>query len=191
MKVLTKEEANTLLKCVGIEIGNWNQPEYLGETFQKESVVKYFVPRNADQLYSFSYQLFSFLQESRWLVFQIDNSTSLLTHENFLISSLFCNYEAHMDFNIDRTIFFNLQNHNSVNFENNMVFIHLIYYFLLFEAHGYIIASNSDSNGIIALQDGCVYFICRDDLRKKSILAFIKNFEKNPLALTYKTTPQN
>lgn len=80
------------------------------------------------------------------------------------------------------TFLFEFNGDKEENANKELLISNLIYVFLLFESHGYVVSSNSKEGQLLGIQDGFVYFssLDRNIFGAKALLA---NFEGNPLML--------
>ncbi|MBI5041167.1 MAG: hypothetical protein HZB57_08215 [Gammaproteobacteria bacterium] len=158
-----------------MEIGEWNQ---IQETGQKGSWINYKAPRDANSLRRFSEHVASWLPSGSWKIFQIDNSTSLDAVEEFLLGRFLFSSDRILDLTQSRTFLFEFGDDTEENENSEMVIAHLIYFFLLFECHGYVVSSGGDGQ-ILGVQDGYAIFISKDE-DSFSAKRLLQKFEDRP-----------
>lgn len=181
MKCLSKDEANLLLDSNGMVLGDWNRIVDLNRQNKKNDFfINYQAPRDALHLYCFSQHVAGWLPSGNWKIFQIDDSTSLAPDEAFLLARLLYGTADAPNFLRDRTFVFEFGDDEDANVKVEMVIANLIYVFLLFECHGYVVSSASQSGEILGVQDGFIYFISRDR-HISGAQELISEFEKNPV----------
>lgn len=81
----------------------------------------------------------------------------------------------------NRTWLFEFGDDAGANISTELQISNLIYVFLLFEAHGYVVSSNRSAGQYLAIQDGFVYFYSSEEEIKK-VKQLLENFERRPLA---------
>lgn len=79
-----------------------------------------------------------------------------------------------------RTLLFESSGKRSLDLATELLISNLIYVFLLFECHGYVVSSSGVKGQRLGIQDGFIYFIHHEDngFSAKQILG---KFESNPL----------
>lgn len=82
------------------------------------------------------------------------------------------------------TFLFEFGNDKTANNNTELLISNLIYVFLLFECHGYVVSAGSRSGQLLGIQDGFAYFHSKD-ADVSGAQALLKDFERNPL-----TSPQ-
>jgi len=181
MRCLGGNDANHWLSGIGLRLDNWNRIEDPNRRLgQNDYFIKYRAPRDAIDLYCFSQHVAGWLPRSDWNLFQIDNATALVPDEAFLISCLLCGIAEARDLSANRTFVFEFCNNNDSDVKTALVIANLIYVFLLFECHGYVVSSASTNGEILAVQDGFVYFLSRDP-SIAGAQELIDEFEQQPL----------
>jgi hypothetical protein len=82
----------------------------------------------------------------------------------------------------ERTFLFEFGDQRSANDDLELLIANLIYVFLLFGSHGYVVSSNTVTQRLLGVQDGTIYFCSRheDDLLAGE--AVVKAYAQNPLA---------
>jgi hypothetical protein len=179
MRILDHEEANIYLNAVGMKIGGWNEIcDASDREYDHSQSTKYQAPKGSRELHNFAQHVASWLPNGTWKLFQIDNSTSPLEHETFLIRRLlFCSAEqAPLPF----TLLFEIE---SGGLNEELLLSNLIFLFLLFELHGEIVSSNSRNGKYLSIQDGFVYFMSRDDRDIVEAKALLNRFDEQPLRM--------
>lgn len=109
-------------------------------------------------------------------MFQVDDATVLAQDEAVFVSRLI-GAEKQVDVETRRALLF--ESGDGGWFKLNLTVSHLIYAFLLFEGHGYLVSSGSQGGEMVCIQDGFVYFISE----KKGVpdaQALVSLFENNP-----------
>lgn len=180
MKFLNKDDANVWLGGIGMELSDWNGIAVQnGYRDRGSDFIRYRAPRDAASLYCFSQHAAGWLPIGKWKIFQIDNSTSLARDEAFLLARLLCGIAESPDFSKDRTFMFNFGSDGDSDLKSELAVANLVYLFLLFECHGYVVSSASANGEILGIQDGYVYFIS-NDVKNSGARELIDGFEKNP-----------
>lgn len=156
MKRLTVPDANSYLKTLNLEIGDWNRIAYKTD---KQFQISHRAPRDAAQLLRFSQHAAGWLPQGSWKLFQVDNSTSLDAVEISFINRLLGN-PSELDLNRveNRTIFFEFESDVQKNANTELQISFLVFLFLLFEQHAYLVSSGSDGGELLAIQDGSIIF---------------------------------
>jgi hypothetical protein len=184
MKLLTLQEANQYLGGIGMEIGDWNQitdiaSRQLGKCHWKN----YCAPK--DRLLNFSQHVAGWLPKGDWKIFQIDNSTGWMDPVQVsLFGGLLFGADNIPDLNQtdNRTFLFEFGKNGNVDKDTELLIANLIYVFLLFESHGYVVSSNSNLGQRLGIQDGVVCFSLGNK-NMPEVEALLDNFERNPLTL--------
>jgi hypothetical protein len=181
MKALSTQEANAYLAHIGMRIGDWNQIADIGGPQASESSwVNYPAPENSNELLSFSQHAAGWPPKGEWKMLQIDNSTCLdAVQENFIGRLLFGpEYVGRL--NDSRNFLFEFGKSWTDDRNTELLISDLVFSFLLFEAHGYFVSSNSNDGARLGIQDGFAYFSARDkDIHGTNTL--LENFARNPL----------
>jgi hypothetical protein len=183
MKVITVQEAETYLSAVGMRVDNWNR---IIDATNAESEKCFWInccaPRDSLRLHTFSQHVAGWLPKGDWKILQIDNSTSFDPVQASMVGSLLFGKQEIGDLNLaeNRSFLFKFCEDESANESTELLIANLIYVLLLFEGHGYVVSSGTDSGQLVGIQDGFVYFYSKrpDISGAKSLL---KNFEENPL----------
>ncbi len=180
MRALSFEEANDYLKQVNMETGYWNRVNGIPSTQNNPiSWINYRAPRDALALYLFAHQVANWLPKGSWKIFQIDDSSCFQFDDAYLFGRLLFGSHEIIDFNNSktlRTFLFEFSNDQKENAATELLLVNLIYVFLLFENHGYVVSSNSHAGQCLGIQDGFIYFQSRvENISDAEIL--LKNFE--------------
>jgi hypothetical protein len=175
VRFLDKNDANLFLGKIGFTIGEWNRIRHLNQLIERHQVV-YRPTKEALLMYCFSQHIAGWLPRGNWQIFQIDDVTSLEGDEAMFVSRLI-GAEKLINLNEYRTLLFecSADQHRS----NLMTISYLIYAFLLFEAHGYLVSSGCKDGKMICIQDGSVSF----DSEEKEVpdaQVLVSLFENNP-----------
>lgn len=184
MKCLTIQEANAYLNSIGMEIGNWNQiTDIAGRQLSKSNWINYRAPK--DGLLNFSHHVAGWLPKGNWKIFQIDHSTGWMDPVQVsLFGGLLFGADNIPDLNQieNSTFLFEFGKNKTADENTELLISNLIFVFLLFESHGYVVSSNSSAGQLLGLQDGFVYFSSREkNISRAEVL--LKNFKRNPSAL--------
>lgn len=173
MKTLDKMEANLLLDEIGLKIGSWNQIQtkdqsHIGDWINVQAPRAY--------LLECAQHCAGWLPKGGWKIFQIDNSTGWIDPVQ---ASLFFGllYGENYEYNLtDRTFLFNFSASGVQNEKTELLISNLIYVFLLFYSHGYVVSSGSASAQYLGIQDGYIYFCGGDTLLAEEL---VKQLTKN------------
>lgn len=180
MKCITTQEANVFLRNIGMEIGNWNQvTDIATHKHGKPNWINYRAPRN--ELLNFSHHVAGWLPKGEWKIFQIDNATGWIDPVQWsLFGGLLFGAGDIPDVAENRTFLFEFGKSKSADEKTELLISNLIYVFLLFESHGYVVSSGSSAGQLLGIQDGFVYLSSREhDISGAESL--LKNFESKPL----------
>ncbi len=181
MKSLSKQEADRYLALINMRIGEWNQ--IVGNEASRvtdDSWITYRAPRDSQTLLSFSQHVAGWVPKGVWKILQIDNSTSLdAVQENFLGRLLFG--PAHVS-GLDgcKTFLFEFGMNQEEDRNAELIISDLIFAFLLFECHGYLVSSGCGDGSCLGIQDGFVYF-STGEKNVHGVHLLLENFERNPL----------
>jgi hypothetical protein len=183
MKCLEFKGAKDYLNQIGMEIGAWNQISDVADSNQDSlSWVRYRAPERSRELYVFAQYVAGWLPRGSWKIFQIDNSTSFDVSE----AHLFCHMvgiEDYIKFKEDmnfRTFLFESGDDDFLDIASEFMIADLIYLFLLFQCHGYVVSSGSFGGERIGVQDGFAYFSTRVG-GVSHVERSINDFYRNPL----------
>ncbi|MBC3907901.1 hypothetical protein [Undibacterium umbellatum] len=181
MKVLSLDEANLFLSGIGKKIGNWNRIE--DAVINQNSNghwINYQMPSDAQELLNFATHVVSWLPKGKWKIFQIDDSNCLDSMQIILIQILLFG-AGKLDRNLPRTFLFEFSEDKEINNKTELLIANLMHLFLLFEGHAYIVSEGGIAGQCVAVQDGFVYFSCRDK-ELDGAACLLKRFERNRLA---------
>lgn len=182
MKCLSKDDANLQLRSIGMELGDWNKiVDVNRHRDQNDYFINYQAPRDALNLYCFSQHVAGWLPNGDWKIFQIDDSTSLKPDEEFLLTCLLCTPSNSLDFSNNRTFMFEFGSRKDFDVSADLSIANLIFAFLLFECHGYVVSSSSNGGEMLGIQDGFIYFLSRNG-HISGAQELINEFEKNPIS---------
>ena len=179
MRFIAEKEANFYLHSIGMQLNSWNK--IICNKDQKNNWINFRAPKN--ELLNFSQHVAGWLSRGEWKIFQIDNSTGWMDPVQFsLFSGLLCGSENLDCFNQfkDKSLFFKFGKDNSSDDNTELLISNLIYIFLLFESHAYIVSSNCANGQILGIQDGFVYFLSNEEniIETKGLL---EKFKLNPI----------
>lgn len=184
MKCLTIQEANTYLNSIGMEIGDWYRiTDIPGRQFGKPKWINYQAPKEG--LLNFSHHVAGWLPKGDWKIFQIDHSTGWMDPvQASLFGGLLFGADDIPDLNQieNSTFLFEFGKNKTADENTELLISNLIYVFLLFESHGYVVSSNSSAGQRLGIQDGFVYFSSREK-NISGAEGLIKNFERDSLEL--------
>jgi hypothetical protein len=180
MRPLTAEEANGYLHSVGMQIGDWNQITDSGSQKQAISWVTYEAPKLARELLNFSRHVAGWLPSGAWKLVQLDNSTMFDPTEAAFVGRLMFGPDSHPEFSTHRSYLFDFAAGAQVRSDTELLLANLIFLFLLFESHSYIVSSGSSLGQILAVQDGSVHLGARDKSGSGAEL-LLRRFERDPL----------
>jgi hypothetical protein len=181
---LELHEASSRLAGINMGIDSWNRLTYIEPIDEvKPFWVNYLAPRDARQLINFAYHVAGWLPKGKWKLFQVDNSTAFGVAESALLSYLLPNLVSTSSSEIQHNTY--LVEFGASRLQDNhseLVLANVIYLFLLFEGHGFLVSASSNNQECLSIQDGVVYFSYTD---KKISRAneLIRDFEHAPLKL--------
>lgn len=181
MQSLLKSEAELYLKDIGMGIGDWNQVIDLTDG---KSIDTNLVQQKAPDKYllNFCQHVAGWLPSGDWKIFQIDNSTGWMdpVHASMFYGLLHgSDFLSKIDYPEKRSYLFEFSQDKRQMMNQELLLANLIYVFLLFESHGYIVSSGSQQGQVIAIQDGVIYMASRNGnaIDAKKIL---KSYSENP-----------
>jgi hypothetical protein len=179
MKTLSAIEAASYLDPVGMKVGDWNEIANVSGDLRW---IKQRAPK--ESLLGFSQHVAGWLPKSKWKIFQVDNSTWMDPVEASFFGGLLFGAESTVDINSlkTKTFLFEFGNSKEQNDNTELLISNLIYVFLLFSSHGYVVSSNEVNRRVVGVQDGFVYFGSGDD-GLASAKVVLKQFEDNALVL--------
>ncbi|WP_175823504.1 hypothetical protein [Burkholderia sp. BCC0419] len=184
MRLLTTAEADEYLQTIGMHIGSWNQIADLPSESTVRTYLPYSAPTRSKELYVFAHHAAGWLPAGNWKIFQIDNSSAFRTDELWFIDTLLgpdkglrCENNAGY-----RSLLFDGSANANLDVSTELTIARLIYLFLLFEQHAYVVSSASLNRQRLGVQDGVVYF--ESDVFYRPIAdKLMRVFESNPLRL--------
>lgn len=183
MKCLEVQEANGYLGHIGMEIGNWGQvTDIAGEQHRARYWINYCAPKEV--LLNFSHHVSGWLPSGNWKIFQIDNSTGWIDPVQLsLFAGLLFGADNIPDLNKldNRTFLFEFGKNVDANSNTELLISNLIFVFLLFESHGYVVSSNSNAGEVLGVQDGFIYFSSWDK-NISGAKKVLQDFERDPSA---------
>lgn len=156
MKRLTVSDANSYLKPLNFEIGDWNS---IANKSDKRFQISHRAPRDAARLFGFSQHVAGWLPNGNWKLFQVDNSTSFNAVETSFINRLLGNSsELNLNRPENRTMLFEFGSNIQESRDTELQISFLVFLFLLFEQHAYLVSSGSTAGELLAIQDGSIIF---------------------------------
>lgn len=164
MKVISAEEANLILRECGLKLGDWGNILPLDATELNNNWVSYQAPKN--NLLNFSHYVLDWLNSEEWVIFQIDKSTGWINPvQSSLLGGLLFGSNDFLEFDVNNchSILFDSQDDTKEQGLTKLMISNLIYFFLLFELHGYIATSCNNHRRYLSIQDGLVYFYSLDN----------------------------
>ena len=111
---------------------------------------------------------------------EIDNSTSLNVDQASLVSKLLPCKEDLSDINSISTVLFEFGESKDLDLSTELQIANLIFAFLLFEAHAYVVSSASTNGQMIGIQDGFIYFFLSSGTNDDAT-SLIESFEREQL----------
>lgn len=182
MKSLSPEQAAQYLADVGMEIGEWNRVAIAPRknAKSKPNWMNFAAPGEASELLCFSYWVASWLPKGKWKLFQIDDSTSLSPAEASICNRIAALHPDAPSLANGSSYIFEFGADEQANFQQELVIANLIFAFLLFEAHAYLVSSESDQGQCLGMQDGFVYFSAYGE-KVSGASQVLESFKLNPL----------
>ncbi|WP_144025267.1 hypothetical protein [Burkholderia sp. HI2500] len=184
MRLLTTAEADEYLQKIGMHIGSWNQIADIPRESTVRAYLPYSAPTNSRELYVFAHHAAGWLPAGKWKIFQIDNSSAFRGDELRFIDTLLGS-NTDLDREIDvgsRSLLFDGAANANLDVSTELTIARLIYLFLLFEQHAYVVSSASLNGQRLGVQDGVIYF--ESDVFYRPIAdQLIRVFESEPLRL--------
>lgn len=184
MRWLSKRDADSYLATIGMQVDSWNRLGYVDVTQGAGPYWKnYQAPKDARSLFIFSLHVAGWLPKGDWMIFQIDNSSSFGIVEASAISRFLPGLVSPFSTTIqNNTCLFEFSGQGLVDGDTNLLIANVIYLFLLFEGHGYLVSANSKSLECLSIQDGFVYFSSGEE-SVAGAEALIRGFETAPRIL--------
>ena len=181
MKVLSKTEANELLRPLELKIGEWNELAELssdrGVSYRLHKPL-----REARHLYVLADHLLDWLSSDGWILLQVDNSTVTFDHEDRVFEKLVFNDEQRWDIDNQRSFLFDDVGLDKRISDRNTILL-LILFSLMFEWHVYFTGDSAGLGQRLGLQDGFVYFIA-DEKRLRAADELVHRVAEDPLTLS-------
>lgn len=141
MKSLSIKNANAFLHQIGMELGEWDQViDCVGKQKKQDNWAQYRAPKDALELFCFSRHVAGWLPKGDWKIFQVDNSTSLDPDEESLFGGLLFGTKEIPNLVENNTFMFEFGGDEDKNDSVELLIANLIFIFLLFECHGYIVS---------------------------------------------------
>jgi len=165
MRVLSKGQANVLLRPLGLEVGAWNGLNEVGS--EKASYRVYIAPPEARELYVLAGHVLDWLAPQGWVLLQVDNSTAPSADEERVFERLVCNGAQRWDIGTQRSFLFGEAPTGGPAALREQ-FILLIYFALMFQWHVYLTCENAGPGQRLGLQDGAVYFLGDETLMQRA-----------------------
>jgi hypothetical protein len=181
MKIVTREEADVLLACVGMKIGDWNKPVYADE--MRSRTTRWFnhpAPTDAHELYLFSLFISEWLTNGQWKMLQFDDSNQFSFNEATILSIVGLGFDEVLDLNSGKNSSFLVLPERESEVRDRIRVAWLLYLLLLFKAHAYLISS-SGSGDHLGIHDGRIYFIASDEglTNARGLLSNFENRQSN------------
>lgn len=177
MKILNLSEANSYLSEIGMRIGEWNNIAFKREP-QSSRWLNHKCPDNAAELWAYSQHVAGWVRDGRWKMLQIDNSTNMDIVEVNSIYSLLGVNKVGVEKSKLNSVIFCYGDDAEENLRINLTVANLVFYFLLFELHAYIVSSESALFGHLSIHDGYSYFHA-EEAGIKSAKSLLEKFEMN------------
>lgn len=151
MKILTIDEANSVLSGAGMKLGAWN--EIVGEL--GAAYVSFQPPDCGRFIFKFVEKTLEWMEPKTWLFVQFDNSTSPLDGQASVLDSLIGRAPGTWDIGHERSFIF-----ENLDESSRTKVVLLTYFSILFEWHIHVVSA--DELRRISVQDGVIYFIGSD-----------------------------
>lgn len=184
MRLLTTAEADEYLQTIGMHIGSWNQIADLPRVGTARTYLPYSAPTNSRELYVFAHHAAGWLPAGKWKIFQIDNSSAFCRDElQFIDTLLGANKGLSGESDAwSQSILFEGAENANLDVSAELTIARLIYLFLLFEQHAYVVSSASLNGQRLGVQDGVVDF--ESDVFYRPVAdQLMRVFESEPLRL--------
>lgn len=151
MKVLSRGEAERLLKSIALAIGKWNELCDLSPSMS--SCRCYAAPSDAESLYVLAHHLCQWIRADGWVLLQVDNSTAPTDDEVAIFEEV--SFASTRRWLVGEERSFLLED---AAFGRRAKLVLLVYFCLLFGWHIHLAAQGSVSGQRLSLQDGAIYF---------------------------------
>ncbi len=184
MRWLNAQESNFYLATISMGIDSWNRLAYADAALNAKPYWRnYQAPKDAHSLFNFALHVAGWLPKGSWKILQIDNSSSFGVVQASAISRLLPGLASLSSTTIQKsTCLFEFGGQELADGDMELLIANVIYLFLLFEGHGYLVSPNSRSRECLSVQDGFVYFSSGDE-DVAGVDTLIRNFEASPLVL--------
>lgn len=175
MSTISKNEANRHLSELGMEIGEWNRITYMSKE-REPFWINAAAPKNARELFNYSQHVASWLPQGKWKILQVDDSTWPDAVQSSIFKAFLGSEKIESVDIAGKSFLFELSETPQRD-KAELLISHLIFFFLLFEQHGYLVSSGSVNGELLSLQDGFVYFYSKnqDVSGARSLLSDFKN----------------
>lgn len=184
VKLLSIEQADTLLSNLGLKVGAWNAITSATQASETSGgQYKMFrAPSTAHSLHAFAEHVAGWLSEGEWKIIQVDNSTSLSVVTAAPIASLlFTDSQLHSPNDINQAcIKFSFGADRKENAATELLISNLIFFFLLFQCHVEIVSSTCLEGQFLSIQDGYVYFTYGHAKLERRTVELLRKFEAAP-----------
>ena len=180
MRYLTREDANALLRTIGIKVGDWNQlVDIDARAHERRQWTNHRAPADTRGSYAFAQYLAGWIPSGEWKLLQIDNSTSMDPVQQALVSSLLFGPTEIANLLERRSFLFEFTGDATFDVASELQLCNLIFSFLIFDAHVQIVSSSGNAERYLSLQDGVAYLIARD-IKMAGAEILLKTFGENP-----------
>jgi len=157
MKKLNTEEEKTFLEKFHMSVGGWGQIIPVQPDADLACSECYQAPQSAKALFCFSQYVASWVIGGDWKLLKTDFSNSFSADEEVVLRHLILgSEEGALDWR--ESYISHMSSHDEARYENGLRWASLIFHFLLFEGHGYILSFHKGKIKMLGLQDGFVYF---------------------------------
>jgi len=184
MRWLNTQDADSYLAAIGMKVDSWNRLAYVDADRKVEPFWRnYQAPKDAQCLFTFALHVAGWLPKGPWKMLQIDNSSSFGVVQASAISRLLPGLVEQCGTSIQHsTCLFEFGEQEITDSDTELLVANVIYLFLLFEGHGYLVSANSKSRECLSIQDGFIYFSSGEESIAGAD-ALIQNFEASQLTL--------
>lgn len=171
MRAISAVKAKKMLSPLGLSIGDWN--EVVDIRYSSENLMCQ-PPRLATEIYIFCRLLVQWLSCERWVIVQVDNSTSPLEDEVEVMKDVFA-MEISNQLNSNASF---IMDGDGLRSRVAM----FIFFVIIFEWHVYLVSANSENGKRLGLQDGVAYFFgSKSQLEDAS--SAVEKFKSSPLTM--------
>jgi hypothetical protein len=180
MKCLTAQQANTYLQSIDMKLDDWNKITDISEAQHRKHNWINFRPQR-EELINFSHHVSGWLPKGNWKMFQIDNSTGWMDPVQLsFFGGLIWGVDNMPSDMENQTFLFEFGKDKSADDNSELVISNLIFTFLFFESHGYVVSSNSSTGQLLGVQDGYIYFLSRNTGDISNAKSLLENFKRAP-----------